>query len=153
MYPVYWSPSSAIDYASVASFSAALIVLAACLWELRVVPAFAVTIGGSAAALGLFAAGAANLLEDAFGLEAFGVAYVGGVLIGTFALIPMGVGLARGNGPRWIALAPLLSFPGLIFLTQWWGTAILVTTWITFGVLRSLGRLRLAVRGDASASG
>ena len=110
MDPDYFSPVLAVDYAAVASFSAALIVLAACVWDLRVVPTRAVAVGGAAAALGLFIAGVANILEDGFGASALGVAYVTGVLVGTLSLIPMGVGLARGRGSRWIALGPLLSF-------------------------------------------
>jgi hypothetical protein len=142
MDPTYWSPSSAVDYASVAFFSAALIAFALCVWDLRVLPTRAVTIGGAATALGLFTAGVANLLEDWFGLQAFGIPFVGGILVGSFGLIPTGVGLALGNGTRWIALGPLLSFPGLIFLSMWWGMGILAATWIAVGALQSFGRLR-----------
>jgi hypothetical protein len=150
--PIYWSPSSPFDYASVVSFSAALIALAACLWELRVFPTRAVTVGGAAAALGLFTAGVANIVEDGFGLGALGVVYVTGILVGTLALIPMGVGLARASRPGWIALGPLLSFPGLIFVaSESWGTAILATTWIALGALHGLGRLPLAVSGEPSS--
>jgi hypothetical protein len=142
MDPSYWSPISTVDYASVAFGSAALMALAVCVWELRVLSTPAVTIGGAAAALGLLAAGVANMLEDWFGLPAFGVPFAGGLLVGSFALIPMGVGLARGSGSRWIALGPLLTFPGLIFLSQWWGMAIVATTWVALGAFRFLGRLR-----------
>ena len=151
MDPEYFSPVSAVDYAAVASFSAALIVLAACVWDLRVVPTRAVAVGGAAAALGLFIAGVANILEDGFGASALGVAYVTGVLVGTLSLIPMGVGLARGRGSRWIALGPLLSFLGLIFLVSW-GTVILVVTWIALGTLHILGRVRLAQPGATFGS-
>jgi hypothetical protein len=142
MDPVYYSPVSVVDYASVASFSAALITLAACVWDLRVVPSRAVTVGGAAAAAGLSIAGVANLIEDGFGVGAFGIAYVAGILVGTFALIPTGVGLALGNGTRWIALGPLASFLGLILVAQSWGAAILATTWLALGALHGLGRLR-----------
>lgn len=143
MNPSYWAASSTVDYASVVSFSAALVALAACIWYLRVIRTRAVTVGGAAAAGGLLIAGIANIIEDGFGVRAFVVAYIPGVLIGTFALIPMGVGLARGARPRWIALAPLASFPGLIFQSQWYGTAVLVTTWIAVGALHSVGILPL----------
>jgi hypothetical protein len=144
MDPVYYSPVSVVDYASVASFSAALITLAACVWDLRVFPSRAVTVGGAAAAIGLSIAGVANLIEDGFGVGALGVAYVAGIVVGTFALIPTGVGLLLRNGTRWIALGPLVSFLGLILVAQWWGAAILATTWIALGALHGLGRLRLA---------
>jgi hypothetical protein len=151
MDPIYWSPTLPSDYASVVSFSAALVMLAACLWELRLYPTRAVTIGGAAASLGLFTAGVANLLEDGFGLRALGIVYVTAILVGTLALIPTGVGLARASRPGWIALGPLLSFPGLIFVaTESWGTATLATTWIALGALHGLGRLRLSVRDSAS---
>jgi hypothetical protein len=68
--------------------------------------------------------------------------FVTGVLVGAVALIPLGVGLAREHGTRWMALGPLLSFPGLILVSQWWGSGILATTWIALGTLHSLGRLR-----------
>ena len=141
MEPVYYSPVSVVDYASVASFSAGLITLAACVWDLRL-SSRAVAVGGAAAAVGLFIAGVANLIEDGFGVGAFGIAYVGGILVGTLALIPTGVGLALVKGTRWIALGPLISFLGLIFVAQWWGAAILATTWMALGALRSLSRLR-----------
>lgn len=152
MDPIYWSPVSITDYASVASYGAALIALAACVWELRVFPTRAVTVGGAAAALGLFTAGLANILEDGFGLGAFGIVYVAGVLGGTLALIPIGVGLARASRPGWIALGPLLSFLGLILVSAWWGAAILATTWVAFGALHGLGRLPLAVRRESSSA-
>jgi len=97
---------------------------------------------GAATALGLFTAGVANLLEDWFGLQVFGIPFVGGILVGSFGLIPTGVGLALGSGTRWIALGPLLSFTGLIFVSMWWGMGILAATWIALGALQSFGRLR-----------
>jgi hypothetical protein len=142
MDPSYWSPSATIDYAAVASFTAALIALAACTWDLRAIRSRLVTVGGAAAALGLFTAGVANILEDWFGVREFGTVFVTGVLVGAVALIPLGVGLARERGTRWMALGPLLSFPGLILVSQWWGAGILATTWIALGALHSLGRLR-----------
>lgn len=150
MDPTYWSPSSTLDYAAVALYSAGLITLALCLWRLRVVHTPAVSRGGAAAALGLGTAGIANLIEDGLGLKPFGVLYVAGVLIGTFGLIPLGVGLARARRPPWIAGAALLTFPGLIFLSQWYGNVVLAGTWITAGVLHLAGAFPLE-RDDTPA--
>lgn len=143
MDPSYWSPSSTLDYAAVALYSAGLITLALCLWCLRVVHTPAVSRGGAAAALGLGTAGIANLVEDGLGLKPFGVVYVAGVLIGTFALIPLGIGLARARRPRWLAAAALLTFPGLLFLSQWYGNVVLAGTWISAGVLHLAGAIPL----------
>ncbi len=49
MDPTYWSPTSMLDYAAVALYSAGLITLALCIWRLRVVRRFAVSRGGAAA--------------------------------------------------------------------------------------------------------
>lgn len=143
MDPTYWSPASTLDYAAVALYSAGLITLAMCMWRLRVVHTPAVSRGGAAAALGLGTAGIANLVEDGLGLKPFGAVYVAGVLIGTFALIPLGIGLARARRPPWLAAAALLTFPGLIFLSQWYGNVVLAGTWITAGVLHLAGAFPL----------
>ena len=143
MDPTYWSPSSTLDYAAVALYSAGLITLAMCIWRLRVVHTPAVLRGGAAAALGLSTAGVANLVEDGLGVKPFGVVYLAGVLVGTFALIPLGVGLARARRPRWIAAAALLTFLGLIFSSQWYGNVVLAGTWITAGVLHLAGAFPL----------
>lgn len=143
MDPTYWSPSSTLDYAAVALYSAGLITLAVCIWRLRVTHTPVISRGGAAAALGLGAAGIANLVEDGLGLKSFGVVYVAGVLIGTFALIPFGIGLARAGRPPWLAAAALLTFLGLIFSTQWHGNVVLAGTWITAGILHLAGAFPL----------
>jgi hypothetical protein len=141
--PIYWAPSSTLDYAAVALYSAGLITLALCIWRLRVVHTPAVSRGGAAAALGLGTAGIANLVEDGLGLKPFGVVYAAGVLIGTLALLPLGIGLARAGRPPWLAAAALLTFPGLLLLSQWYGNAVLAGTWIAAAVLRLAGAFPL----------
>ena len=149
MDPKYWSPTSMLDYAAVALYSAGLITLALCIWRLRVVRRFAVSRGGAAAVFGLGAAGIANLVEDGLGFKSLGFFYVGAILVGTFALIPLGVGLARAKS-RLLAAAVLLTFAGLILSSTWFGNLILAGTWVSAGLLHLAGASPLA-RDDTPA--
>ena len=146
MDPTYWAPRSTLDYAAVALYSAGLITLAVCIWRLPVAHTPAISRSGAAAVLGLGAAGIANLVEDGLGLKSFGVVYVAGVLIGTFALIPLSIGLARAGRPPWLAAAALLTFFGLIYSSQWYGNVVLAGTWIAAGVLHLARAFRARAR-------
>ena len=144
MDPTYWSPTSMLDYAAVALYSGGLITLALCIWRLRVLRTPAVSLGGAAAAFGLGAAGIVNLIEDGLGLKALGVVYVAAILIGTLALIPLGLGLARSKGPRWVGAVALLTLAGLILSSTWYGNLILAGTWVCAGLLHHSGAFPLA---------
>ncbi|MDQ3097130.1 MAG: hypothetical protein M3Q61_03045 [Chloroflexota bacterium] len=128
-------------------YSVGLCTLALCLWRLRVVRTLAVSLGGAAAAFGLGAAGIANLVEDGLGLKPVGLIYLAGILLGTFALIPLGAGLARSKRPPWIAAAALLTFPGLILVSEWYGALILAGTWVAAGLLHLAGAFPLVRDG------
>jgi len=133
-----------LDYAAVASYSAALIALAAGVWLSPGIAAGWVSVVSAVAAAGLLGAGIANMAEDWFGIRVVGVVYVAAILVGTFALLPLGVLLGRDARTRWIALLPLLTVAGLVSISQWYGAAILAVTWVVAGALHTVGRLPLS---------
>jgi hypothetical protein len=131
--PRYWDAATALDYLAVYSFSAAWILLAASALTLgRVVPRRAVVLAGAVVAVAAFLAGTANLVEDGFGLKAWGTLYVIGALGAWLALLPLAFVLWRG-GPVALAVAPALTFlgfaafpigGGLLVLVGWGAPAI-----------------------------
>ena len=132
--PRYWAPVTGTDFAAVFLFSGALLSLAACVSWLRLGHDSLVRVGGAVAATGLFAAGIANLLEDAAGLRGFGLAYVTSVVVGTLALVPLGAGLLRAPDTRWLGGLVLLTVPALMAMTTWPGTAVLTVSWVAAGI-------------------
>lgn len=142
--PRYWAPSTAVDYAAVILFSAALMSLGACVWWLRLGADRLVRAGGAFAAGGLMTAGIANLLEDGAGLRPLGLAYIAGVLIGTFALVPLGAGLLRGPRTRWLGGLALLTVPALIWMSTWPGTTVLASIWVATGLMARRSPDRIA---------
>ncbi len=71
------------------------------------------------------------------------------IIVGTLALIPLGVGLARAKA-RPFAAAVLLTFAGLILSSTWYGNLILAGTWVSAGLLHLAGAFPLA-RDDTPA--
>ena len=140
MSPAYYSATSTLDYVAVALHTAGLVTVALCLWQVRVIPGALVMVGGAAATLGLGAAGVANFAEDWIHLEAFGWLYVAAYVGGTLALIPLAAGLARSARTRWLAMATVATFVGLLLVSQWYGGALLSAAWLATGAARMTGR-------------
>jgi hypothetical protein len=106
--PVYYAPQSVIDYAAVVAYTTGLVLLAACVWTLRTAAGRWRWTFASAAAVGLFAAGVVNLLEDGFGLP-LGWLYVASASIGIVALVALLIALLRERswGPAILVAATL----------------------------------------------
>lgn len=137
--PVYYAPSTALDYAAVMAGSAALALLAAGVWGIGVAGSRAVSWSRALAAIGLLTAAVANLAEDGLGLPV-GAVYVAAVLVGTLSLLAFGIALVRSRA-SWRGTLVLLSLAGLLLSSTLAGGAILAVSWAVTG-MRVLRRTR-----------
>jgi len=154
--PVYWAPSSPIDYLGVGTFSLALVGLMPALlglhrqqqlqsgrlgaWAFR-----ATFVGAAAAAVG-------NALESAFDPMAGAgllmltglVLYLPGILLLGLGLVPLGIATLRARVfPRWAGWAIILGLPAQI-LTDRGGLFLFGLIWIALGA-------HLLIRGRSAA--
>jgi hypothetical protein len=110
-------PQSAGDYAAIVVFSAALVGAAIASGSLRRLGAArsrrAAGLGLATAATGGALAGIGNLLEDGFGVSAFGLLFALGGLILIIGLLAAGVALTIAPGWRLVGVALLLVAVGI----------------------------------------
>ncbi len=143
--PVYWAPSSPIDYLGVGTFSLALVGLMPALLGIHRQQQFQSGRLGAwafrATFLGAAAAGVGNVLEDAFDPMAGDgllmltglVLYLPGVVLLGFGLVPLGVATLRARVfPRWAGWAIILGLPAQI-LTDRGGLFLFGLLWIALG--------------------
>lgn len=140
--PAYYAPRSGLDYAAVLTYTAGLVLLATCVWWLKVGAGRWVRASAAAAAVGLFTAGVANLFEDGLGLP-LGWLYVAAVLVGTVALLAFGVGLLRARIWRRGGLV-MATLAGLLLVSSWVGGAVLAFIWIAAGVAAAAKRTQVS---------
>lgn len=115
--PVYYDPSSLLDYTAVVLTSAASAALSAALyswWRAAIFPRLSILLLIAAIAIGAESMG--NLLEDGFDSEFGATLYNNGGLIGAVALLITAlVALATATPLRWSGLFLLASLGGAIF--------------------------------------
>jgi len=109
--PMYYDPSTLFDYAAVVTTTLSAVALAAAIASLAITR----TVGGGARiaawvpSAGLAIHGVANLLEDAFGMSAWGLVFGIGGAIGLVGLVVLGVStLLDRTNERGIGVAVLL---------------------------------------------
>jgi len=114
--PVHYNPSTLFDYVAVITTTLSMVALAAAIASLAITR----TVGGAARVVAwvpsaaLAIGGAANLLEDAFGMSALGFVFGIGGLLGLVGLVALGVStLLDATNERGIGVVLLLL--GLVF--------------------------------------
>jgi len=115
--PVYYDPSSLLDYTAVVLTSAAsgALAVALYLWW-RTAPFSRLSIVLLVAAIGIAAESVGNLLEDGFDSDFGATLYNNGGLIGAVALLlTVIVALATATSLRWSGLFLLAGLGGAIF--------------------------------------
>ncbi len=125
-HPDYWDPVTALDWAAIWLFSAALLLLApAVLLMSRLAPHPPVTAVARVVAAGAVVAGVANGLEDGLGVNWLGIFYVAGILVAGLALLPLAVAFRRAGSVRlgWLTAALFL---GILTFTLGGGLIVLV---------------------------
>ena len=138
--PDYWEPVTVLDYASIWTYSLALVLAGPAL----IILVRQARAGQGATALAWIIAGAAILtgvadaIEDGFDQEAFGVLYLAGVTPFFLGQILLAILLGLGDR-RAFALVPMFTFLGALAFNQ--GGGILIgATWAVFGILVLTGR-------------
>jgi hypothetical protein len=141
--PRYWSPVTTLDYAAVGGFSAATIVLGACIWPFGRHADRAVRWISGFTAIAAVAVGLGNFLEDWLLIRPFGLLFMLGLFGTLLGLIALTVAVAVRGPARVAALVPLLCVPGLLLSMSSSQTSILGGT--LMGLIW-LGVAALAVR-------
>jgi hypothetical protein len=100
LHPTYWAPTTLLDWTSVITYTCFLIAAAVSLVilaaEQRALSRWPIT----AAAAGAAAAGAANALEDGFGVSRFGYPFAAGIAVMASGLLLGGAALTLSrSGP------------------------------------------------------
>jgi len=120
----YWNPITLIDYLAVSLYSAAWILTApAVLLMAAESTGRAPRILAMIFAVAAIAVGAANALEDAFGLRDLGTFYVAGFLGALLTLIAVTVALLRAQ-PRRLAGVTAALLVGSAFVTSGGGVIV-----------------------------
>jgi hypothetical protein len=111
----YWAPTSLLDWAAVAAYTAAWLLLApAVVLASRLVPSRAARIVGGVIAIGAIVAGVANLLGNVASLDEAATWYADGILLATILLVPLSYLFARDRSNA-LAILTLALFLGLGF--------------------------------------
>ena len=137
--PDYWDCNSSYDYLLNGVDTVAFLILALALLGLRAL--FRDEIGnrgawiGAASAGGLGVAGLANLLEHCAGLDALGLAYVIGLILGMFLLVGFTLTLRRAPIAPWLVGLLLLGTIAGIVLAEQGGYIAFGSAWLVFGVV------------------
>ncbi len=115
--PQYYDPVTALDYAAVWTYSAALALSAGVVWLTgwlarthRPSALSAMVVGA-----GLLVAAVANAIEDGFGMKWVGTIYIVGAMVGGYGLFVLAGTLAYA-GARFLAVAALTMILGFILL-------------------------------------
>lgn len=135
----YWDPVTLVDYASIWTYSAALVLSAVIAWLVAWLARSdrSSANAGLAAGAGFAAAGVANGLEDGLGMSAFGIAYVLGVVVGLFGALVFAASL-RAARARLLATTAALLFVPFMFLESWLGVLlVLPAAWVAWRIART----------------
>jgi hypothetical protein len=139
--PDYWEPETALDWASIWSYSIAWLLTApAVLLIGRAVPSRSVLVAAIVTAVGAVMAGAANGIEDGFGMSSLGTWYVVGFFVGAFGILAMALLLGRA---KYVRLAQVCGafFVGVLLLPLGGGLIVLaVLAWLAAQPDRFLAR-------------
>lgn len=148
----FWSASTALDYASVWTYSLALLLIApAILILVRLAASGRIaTVAASVVASGAILAAVANGIEDGLGYKDFGELYLLGATILVFALIALAAVMVFGRR-KVFALVPTLTVVGLFAFSEG-GGFLIGATWTIVGVLVLTGRIETGQEHAAIAS-
>lgn len=135
--PIYWEPSTPLDWLSVITLSLALLSLAPGIWLVvalsgppPVRPTRSVATAGSLVVAATVLEAVGNLLEDAFDLEVGVLLYLVGGLAGVIGLLALTVALALARR-RWLGLLTLATLLGGI-LQPVGGLYLIALAWLAF---------------------
>lgn len=142
--PDYWNPVTAGDYFAVYAYTVAWLFTAVSLLVLREVASTTETISTAilVVAAGCLVAGVANALEDAVGIDALGIVYVTGAIIGGFGLLAIAAMLFTSL-VRILTFVP--AFGALAMMAVMVGGGVLaLVAWLGFAAVLIRERLREA---------
>lgn len=148
--PTYWAPTTLLDWTSVVTYTcfltAAAVSLALLAVEQRPLSRWPITV----AAAGAAAAGAANALEDGFGVSQFGYLFAAGVAVMACGVLLGGAALTVSrSGPRHLGLLLIANVAALALAFDDLGLILFGSTWLLTAGLRGLSGAQL--RGGATA--
>lgn len=136
--PDYFNCNSSYDYVLNGVDTIAFLVLGLTLLGLRELFQSAIgersTLIGAGAAAGLGVAGLANVLEHCAGLDALGLPYVMGLMLGMLLLVGFTLTLRRAPIARWLVWLLLSSAGAGILLFNQGGLVAFGTAWFVFGL-------------------
>ena len=136
----FWNATTLLDYASVWTYSLALLLIAPALLILirQAKSGRAATLVAWVVAAGAILAAVANGIEDGLGYKEFGAQYVLGVSIVGLGLIALAALMAFGRR-KTLALVPTLTVAGLLAFSVG-GGFLIAATWAVLGALVATGR-------------
>ncbi len=136
----FWNAATLLDYASVWTYSLALLLIAPALLILvrQARSGRAATLVAWVVAAGAILAAVANGIEDGFGYKDFGEPYVLGASILVFGLIALAALMVFGRR-KIFTLVPTLTVVGLLAFSVG-GGFLIAATWATLGALVMAGR-------------
>jgi hypothetical protein len=145
----FWNAATLLDYASVWTYSLALLLIAPALLILvrQAKSGRAATLLAWVVAGGAVLAAVANGIEDGLGYKEFGEQYVLGASIVGFGLIALTALMVFGRR-KIFTLVPTLTVVGLLAFSVG-GGFLIAATWATFGALVMTGRTETA--GETAA--
>jgi hypothetical protein len=137
--PTYWAPTTVLDWTSVITYTcfltAAAVSLVLLAVEQRPLSRWPIT----AAAAGAATAGAANAIEDGFGLHPFGYPFAVGVAVMAAGLLLGGVALTVSrSGPRHVGLLLVANVAALALAFDDLGLILFGSTWFVVAGLLAL---------------
>ena len=142
----FWNATTLLDYASVWTYSLAVLLIAPALLILirQAKSGRAATLVAWVVAAGAILAAVANGIEDGLGYKEFGAQYVLGASIVGLGLIALAALMASGRR-KIFALVPTLTVAGLLAFSVG-GGFLIAATWAVFGVLVATGRTETVAR-------
>lgn len=136
----FWNAITLLDYASVWTYSLAVLLIAPALLILirQAKSGRAATLVAWVVAAGAILAAVANGIEDGLGYKEFGAQYVLGASIVGLGLIALAALMASGRR-KIFAIVPTLTVAGLLAFSVG-GGFLIAATWAVLGVLVATGR-------------
>jgi len=136
----FWNATTLLDYASVSTYSLAVLLIAPALLILirQAKSGRAATLVAWVVAAGAILAAVANGIEDGLGYKEFGAQYVLGASIVGLGLIALAALMASGRR-KIFAIVPTLTVAGLLAFSVG-GGFLIAATWAVLGVLVATGR-------------